>query len=288
LQNGLSWPTRQPEGEALLEAVDLLKDLNRRGARRVPDGAPVGLVPRSWRPYVHPAEGGIDRHHWELCLLSELRGALRAGEIWVQGSRRYTDPERFIIARADWPNLRPSVLHQLELPSGADDRVGLLLERTAGHRDVLDRDLQDGDADVALGEQGNLHVKRLRAEPRELDVDELARLIANQLPVIDLPDLLIEVDRWCHFTRHLTHAGGSSPRRADHARQDVHADVRPARVVRLQIDAGGAAGVRTGRRVGHVEDEGLVHWQDPLQGSHTRRRGTGERQPRTSSRTAIR
>ena len=207
-----------PDGEALLAAVEVLKDLNRRGARRVPDDAPVGFVPRSWRPYVHPAEGGIDRHHWELCLLSELRGALRAGEIWVQGSRRYTDPERFLISRADWARARPSVLHDLELPPSADDRVARLLERTATHRDVLDRDLQDGNADVAIGEHGNLHVKRLRAEPREPDVDELARMIANQLPVIDLPDLLIEVDRWCRFTRHLTHAGGSSPRRADHAR----------------------------------------------------------------------
>jgi hypothetical protein len=36
--------------------------------------------------------------------------------------------------------------------------------------------------------------------------------------VIDLPDLLIEVDRWTGFTRKLTHAGGSAPRRADHAR----------------------------------------------------------------------
>jgi Tn3 transposase DDE domain len=65
---------------------------------------------------------------------------------------------------------------------------------------------------------GNLSVKRLRAEPREPEVDELAKEIANQLPVIDLPDLLIEVDRWTGFTRQLTHAGGSAPRRADHAR----------------------------------------------------------------------
>lgn len=77
-----------PVGEALLEAVDVLRDLNRRGARRVPDDTPTGFVPRSWRPYVLQADGTIDRHHWELCVLSELRGALRAGEIWVQGSRR--------------------------------------------------------------------------------------------------------------------------------------------------------------------------------------------------------
>ena len=49
-------------------------------------------------------------------------------------------------------------------------------------------------------------------------MDDLAREIANQLPIIDLPDLLIEVNRWCGFTDHLTHPGGATPRRPDHAR----------------------------------------------------------------------
>jgi TnpA family transposase len=93
-----------------------------------------------------------------------------------------------------------------------------LLQRTAPHREILDHDLQAADADVTIGEQGNLTVKRLRAQAREPDVDELATQIANQLPVIDLPDLLIEVDRWTGFTRQLTHAGGATPRKADHAR----------------------------------------------------------------------
>lgn len=207
-----------PDGEKLLEAVEVLRELNRRGARRVPDDAPVGFVPRSWRPYVRQPGGGIDRHHWELCLLSELRGALRAGEIWVVGSRRYTDPERFLIPRGDWATARPDVLRELELTSFAEPRLERLRERTAAHRDQLDRDLKAGDADVTIDEHSNLSVKRLRAEPREPDVDELAREIANQLPVIDLPDLLIEVNRWCNFTRHLTHAGGATPRREDHLR----------------------------------------------------------------------
>jgi TnpA family transposase len=204
-----------PDGEQLLEAVEVLRDLNRRGVRRVPDDAPLGFVPRSWRPYVHSADGAIDRHHWELCLLSELRSALRAGEIWVQGSRRYTDPERFLISRSQWPAARPRIVRELELPVSAEPRVSDVLARTARHREALARDLQAGDTDVSIGERGNLTVKRLRAQPREPDVDELAREIANQLPVIDLPDLLIEVDRW---TRHLTHAGGATPRREDHAR----------------------------------------------------------------------
>lgn len=70
---------------------------------------------------------------------------------------------------------------------------------------------------MSIDDHGNLHAKRLRAQRREPHVDELAKEIASQLPVIDLPDLLIEVDRWTRFTDHLTHAGGATPRREDHA-----------------------------------------------------------------------
>jgi hypothetical protein len=69
------------------------------------------------------------------CACCRSCAALRAGEIWVQGSRRYTDPQRFLISRTDWPTARAAVLHDLKLPASADGRVGQLLERTARHRE---------------------------------------------------------------------------------------------------------------------------------------------------------
>jgi len=34
---------------------------------------------------------GIDRRYYELCALSELKNALRSGDVWVQGSRQFKD-----------------------------------------------------------------------------------------------------------------------------------------------------------------------------------------------------
>jgi len=206
------------DGRELLEAVELLRELNRRGVRRVPDTAPTGFVPRGWRPFVRPPGGGIDRHHWELCVLSELRDALRAGEIWVKDSRRYSDPERFLIPAGDWTAAREKLTVELQLPATADERLATLLEHTDVSREVLDADLKGGETDIAVDAEGSLSVKRLRAAPREPAVDDLAREVSNELAVIDLPDLLIELDRRCNFTGHLTHAGGAKPRRQDHAR----------------------------------------------------------------------
>ena len=82
--------------DPLLEAVRLLQHLNRLRRRTVPPEAPTHFVPRKWRPYVEAPDGRIDRHYYELCTLWELRGALRAGNIWVANSRRYADPETYL------------------------------------------------------------------------------------------------------------------------------------------------------------------------------------------------
>jgi hypothetical protein len=56
-------------------------------------GAPTDFVPLKWRPYMVDPAKRIDRHYYELCTLWELRGALRAGNVWVSGSRLYANPE---------------------------------------------------------------------------------------------------------------------------------------------------------------------------------------------------
>lgn len=234
-----------PDGEYLLGAVEILRELDRRGARKLPDGAPVAFVPRSWRPYVLPATGGIDRRHWELCLLSQLRGALDAGEIWVGGSRRHTDPELFLIPRADWPTVREDIRHELDAPPDATIRLEELTLRTARHVQRLDGDLRSGQADVEIAADGALMIRRLRAQPRDPETDELAAELAAGLPQVDLPELLVDVDAMTGFTGRLTHAGGANPRRDDHHRHLIAVIIAHAcnlGITRMARSAGMKAG----------------------------------------------
>jgi hypothetical protein len=41
-------------------------------------------------------EAGLDRRYYELCALTELRNALRAGDIWMPGSRQFKDFEDYL------------------------------------------------------------------------------------------------------------------------------------------------------------------------------------------------
>ena len=66
--------------QSLLRAMETLRVMNQNGDRVVPCSAPRAFVPRRWRPYVFDGER-VDRAYYELCVLSELSGALRAGDV---------------------------------------------------------------------------------------------------------------------------------------------------------------------------------------------------------------
>jgi hypothetical protein len=57
----------------------------------------MALVTDAWRPYLREQDGTISRRYYELCTLWSLRSALRAGNVWVAHSRRYTNPDTYLI-----------------------------------------------------------------------------------------------------------------------------------------------------------------------------------------------
>jgi hypothetical protein len=75
-----------PAAKDVLDDIEVLRSMNADNARKVPADAPTGFIKKRWEKLVM-TEAGIDRRYYELCALSELKNALRSGDIWVQGSR---------------------------------------------------------------------------------------------------------------------------------------------------------------------------------------------------------
>lgn len=57
-----------PTARELLAGVEVLKGINERQARKVPDDAPTSFVRKPWENLVHTADG-LDRRFYELCVL---------------------------------------------------------------------------------------------------------------------------------------------------------------------------------------------------------------------------
>ncbi|MGO9733665.1 DUF4158 domain-containing protein, partial [Mycobacterium sp.] len=99
-----------PEVATLLAAVSVLRELNSTGRTAVPDHAiteaATSFVPARWRGYLDTSRGqgrgAAYRHYWELSVLYGVQSRLRSGDVWVPGSRRYTDPTTLLIPAERW------------------------------------------------------------------------------------------------------------------------------------------------------------------------------------------
>ncbi len=199
------------EADALVAAVELLRQLNAQNRRVLPKEAPLGFVPPAWRPYaIDEPNPARRRHYYELCVLWELRGALRSGAIWLAPSRRYANPETYLIPKTDWPQWRTEVCRQLQV---AEEHGVRLDERAAALVTLLNRVDQgfSHNSKVRLV-KGDLVITPLAAEDRPDSAKQLEQLIDARLPHVELSELLIEVDSWTGFSRCFEHAGGNPSR----------------------------------------------------------------------------
>ena len=200
----------------VLDGVQLLQAMNADGLRHVPAGAPTSFVPARWRHYLERAraagEENLHKHYWELCLLFALQGALRSGEIWVQGSRRYANPASYLIPTEDWPARRDEVLELTGMPGAFAERLAVIDADIAGYLDGLEVLLADKNSPVRLDEHGELHLSPLAAEVVDPTVLAERDAVIARLPALPLTELLIETDLEASWSKHLTHAGGAKPR----------------------------------------------------------------------------
>jgi Tn3 transposase DDE domain len=198
-----------PVARDLVDAVEVLRQMNREGSRKVPPNAPIGFIRKRWESYVFGAEG-IDRRFYELCVMAELKNALRSGDVSVVGSRQFRDFEDYLMPRPEFDQrLTEDSLH-VSVPTSA---AAYLEQRLLPLREALDQTdaLASGGQlpDAGLGSAG------LKISPLENSVPKEADAIRDAfyatLPHVKVTDLLMEVDHWTGFTRHFAHLKSNEP-----------------------------------------------------------------------------
>jgi hypothetical protein len=155
------------------------------------DGAD-GFVRKRWESLVF-TETGVDRRFYELCTLSELKNALRSGDIWIEGSRQFKDFDEYLVPAEKFATLKQSG----ELPLSVDTDGGsflrerlLVLEQQLA---VVNRRARANELpDATITESG------LKVTPLANAVPEGADALMSQayglLPHVKITELLMEVD----------------------------------------------------------------------------------------------
>jgi TnpA family transposase len=192
-----------PVARNLLRGIEVLREMNRTGVRKVPINAPTGFIRKRWKPFVFSGED-IDRKFYEMAVMSELKNALRGGDIWITGSRQFKDFDEYLLPRAEF-NLRQTEGRlELPIPVSAEEYLEERLTRLREELDITNKLAAAGELpDVELTEKG-LKISPIEDETPEA-AGELRYRSSNILPRVKITELLMEVDSWTGFTRHFTH-----------------------------------------------------------------------------------
>ena len=198
-----------PAAATTLRAVELLHEAYTSGGRKWPHSLPTSFLRPTWRDAVWSSEAS-DRRVWETATLLTLRDRLRAGDIWIEGSRQWRAVEDQLIP----PALFAAMCEAGPLPVAAPaTAAAYLAERKA----LLERRLTEVAAKAAADKLQDVRIQgeELKITPLKAVTPEEAEDLADRLyammPTVRITALLAEVDRWTGFSGAFTHLHSGLP-----------------------------------------------------------------------------
>ncbi|WP_047866607.1 Tn3 family transposase [Rubrobacter aplysinae] len=226
----------------VLEAYDYLKEIDWSSHSRLLPDPPLSVVGKGWRRLAFGesvrefgdgaaanaiaangdgvrADGRVDRKAYALGTLEALHEAMRGREVFVEPSERWSDPRAKLLSGDEWQAARPGVLHALGLSSGPE----AYLSEKAGNLDEAHRRTAEnlpGNAAVSIdpakaaGDADALDISNLDKLEEPESLKRLRKSLGATVPVLDLPDLMLEVGQRTGFAEEFDHVseGGSRVR----------------------------------------------------------------------------
>ena len=182
-----------PAAQGVLAAVQTLREMNADNLRKVPADAPTAFIKPRWKPLVITPEG-LDRKFYEICALSELKNALRSGDIWVKGSRQFRDFDDYLLPAEKFAALKREQALPLAINPNSDqyleERLQLLDEQLATvTRLAKDNELPDAiltesglkitPLDAAVPDRAS--IKTVRCKKRHVNVGRIRHLLSDAM-----------------------------------------------------------------------------------------------------------
>ena len=202
----LTFHTNSSSAQPLLVALATLTGPSERKPQFYTEGeVPVeGVIRPKWRDIVLEADPGgavrINRINYEICVLQTLRDKLRTKEIWIEGAKRYCDPNQDL--PADFDARKEHYFDLLRQPQDAAQFVQRLRDDMRGALIAFDQCFP-ANKDVKLKSQGGKPRISLRPLGPQVDpaaLEDLKAELARRWPMTSLLDMLKEVDLRTEFT----------------------------------------------------------------------------------------
>ena len=200
-----------PEARPLLQALTYLKDKNNNKK------LPLGIINKSWFPYVYDENGEINNSALTFCFLNQLHTAIKKRDVFIHPSWRYCDPRSGLLSSQEWNNARQMICRSLNLSTDYKPMLdALALELDQTYQSVSNKLASN----KFLRFETNAGREELILSPLAEDTETptliaLKKEIRSRMPIVDLPEIILEIAAITEFTSAFGHVSEANSRAKD-------------------------------------------------------------------------
>jgi TnpA family transposase len=204
-----------PAGKAVTVALDWLNE-NEPYAKKI-QNAPRDVIKKSWQHHVIQEDGMLNHRAYTFCVLDELHVALKKRDIFVKSGWRYADPRSGLLAGEKWEMTKPTICRTLGFsvdPQPVLTALATELDQT--YHAVAARLPNNPFIQFkSIGDKKELVLSPLNKLEEPASLIELRKIIAERLPRVELPEILLEIAARTHYTDAFTHVSQQTARTTD-------------------------------------------------------------------------
>ena len=204
-------------GQKVLDAWDFIKKSEGRKQKKFYKNAPIEEIPDSWKSATQKDNNTVYACGYTFWVLDKMHQGIRNREIFISGSSQYDDPKAQLLQGEAWESVRNNVLNTSKWTSSAAESIAPLVdELDPAYKYTVER-LKENEYVRFEEVSGRRCLILSNLEKREETVSYkfLNAKVKELLPRIDLPILILEVNKWTNFLSCFTHINGGNSRVSD-------------------------------------------------------------------------
>lgn len=204
-----------PAGMPVVAGIEWIRD--HENNVKANQDAPREVITKSWQRYVFREHGSFDYQAYTFCVLDQLRIALQRRDVFVSPSWRYADPRSGLIIGTEWETTRPVICRTLELASDPIPALSALTEELDATFCAVSARLPNNPSVrfETVGDKLEMILTPLDKIEESKSLIALRQEVASRLPLVDLPEIFLEIASRTGFTEKFTHVTEQASRAAD-------------------------------------------------------------------------
>lgn len=148
----------------------------------------------------------LNRKMFEICICTCVMQELKSGDLFVSGGEKFGDWRKELVSSEEYKKSIKKYCKRVGLPTNPNAIVDKVRQQLIDATRTADDNLPNNQHLDFDGK--HLYLKRLRKQPQPNDFAKVEREIAKNMPLMNIPQILVDTDRWIGWTRYFKPLSG--------------------------------------------------------------------------------